>query len=497
MQMTTPVLAKYWACLLCLLLPQFITAQSADSVYHERLFYLCKAWGHVKYFHPEVANGNVDWDDALLNVVPQVKAAEDNDAFNAVVLEWLAAVGDPGNFPNSKPQVPDSLNNNADLSWMETPVFSTEVQANLQNLWDNARPRDHVLLRPQFNGGPADFTIDNQYHQGDVFPDEPQRVLAAFRFWNIIHYFFPYKYIMDQDWDTSLRMHLPDIVTAADALAYNQALARLTVEVDDTHAFYSSATFWEWKGSNYPPFLARFAEDELVITKVLPGVTEVAVGDVIKEIDSQTVDHWVTHYLPYAYASNEVVQQRTLMESILFGPEGPFTLTVSDGTEERSVELTRNGGNSTALRASTTPVYTLEEQNGCRVGKIDMGQLETEEIPEMFNTFRRTDALVFDIRNYPNGTLWTLVDYLFQDRIHIANFTTPDLRFPGHFYWNEVSIGQGTSQPYEGQVVILFDETTQSQAEYTVMGLEQFPGSVKVGSITSAADGNVSGIRLP
>jgi len=46
-------------------------------------------------------------------------------------------------------------------------------------------------------------------------------------------------------------------------------------------------------------------------------------------------------------------------------------------------------------------------------------------------------------------------------------------------------------------VIILFDERTQSQAEYTCMGLEQFPGAIKIGSTTSAADGNVGKILLP
>jgi C-terminal processing protease CtpA/Prc len=46
-------------------------------------------------------------------------------------------------------------------------------------------------------------------------------------------------------------------------------------------------------------------------------------------------------------------------------------------------------------------------------------------------------------------------------------------------------------------VVILVDETSQSQAEYTAMALRVAPGAVVVGSTTAGADGNVSPIPLP
>ena len=45
--------------------------------------------------------------------------------------------------------------------------------------------------------------------------------------------------------------------------------------------------------------------------------------------------------------------------------------------------------------------------------------------------------------------------------------------------------------------MILVDETTQSQAEYTTMALRSSPQAVVVGSTTAGADGNVSAIPLP
>ena len=45
--------------------------------------------------------------------------------------------------------------------------------------------------------------------------------------------------------------------------------------------------------------------------------------------------------------------------------------------------------------------------------------------------------------------------------------------------------------------MILIDEISQSQAEYTTMALRAAPGAIVIGSTTAGADGNVSPIPLP
>jgi len=50
---------------------------------------------------------------------------------------------------------------------------------------------------------------------------------------------------------------------------------------------------------------------------------------------------------------------------------------------------------------------------------------------------------------------------------------------------------------YGGKVVVLVDEISQSQAEYTTMALRSAPRTIVIGSTTAGADGNVSGFSLP
>jgi hypothetical protein len=61
----------------------------------ERLIALCKLWGVVKYFHPYLAYRPIDWDAALVTAIPEVSAAENDEAYAAAVQKMLAALDDP------------------------------------------------------------------------------------------------------------------------------------------------------------------------------------------------------------------------------------------------------------------------------------------------------------------------------------------------------------------------------------------------------------------
>ncbi len=470
-------------------------AQSAT--YYQRLYYTCKVWGHVKYFHTEVANGNVNWDQALLDAVDDIKQAPDDQAFNQALIQMINGAGSMGFGSNPLPVVPDSLNNNSDRAWMNDAIFTDSVKIALNAIRQRFRPQNHVLVDEAWAGGNPTFDTDNSFHLDQAYPSEEKRILALFRYWNIIHYFFPYKYIMDQHWDSTLVQFIPEIVDAPDALGYSLAFKAFTASINDSHAFFYTPTYFDWLGSEYPPFLARFIEDEMVVTKVLPQFPGIKQGDIIKEIDGHDVYELRDSLRRYAHGSNDVIIERELNNILMRGDFGAFSLTLDDGSGPRTTTTFRTDSHLEALNEDSSAVWKDTVVGSCNFGIIDMGRLVRDDIPQMFSDLWDTDVLIFDIRSYPNGTLWTLVNYLYESPIHIASFTVPDITYPGRLTWSVETIGSGTSNVYAGKVVILFDERTQSQAEYTCMGLEQFPDAIKIGSTTSAADGNVTRLFLP
>lgn len=493
--MTMP--KKWFVLIAFVLLSSEVYGQVADSTYYKRLYYTSKVWGHVKYYHSNVAGGGVDWDDVLLESIPGIKIAPNNSSFNDSLIQMIQRAGQMESNSTSLPSVPDSLNNNSDISWIQDSIFSEAVQTSLETIKDRFRPQSNVYVQKEWKDGPPTFDTDAKYYEVSGYPDENLRILALFRYWNIIHYFFPYKNIMDQDWDTTLIEFIPKIVDAPDALAYHLAFREFTTRINDSHGNFSSQDFWTWHGTNYPPFLARYIENEMVITKVLPD-TPVAPGDVIRKIDGENILELRERLRKYAHGSNDEIIERTINNYILWGPAGQFQITIFDGSEEKTFTLNRNSSNSSELSADDSPIWSSKMiKNNCSFGIVDMGRLEPSQVQSMFNDLWSTDAIIFDIRNYPNRTLWTIVNFLFRSSIHIVNFTVPDDNYSARLYWHSEYIGSGSPSPYSGKIIILFDERTQSQAEYTVMGLEQFPGAIKIGSTTSGADGDVSYIYLP
>jgi len=79
-----------------------------------------------------------------------------------------------------------------------------------------------------------------------------------------------------------------------------------------------------------------------------------------------------------------------------------------------------------------------------------------------------------------------------------ALFTFRDLGNPGAFRWTPNTSVLVPSRPiFNGKVIVLVDEITQSQAEYTAMALQAGPNTVVVGSTTAAANGDIAYIPIP
>lgn len=126
-----------------------------------------------------------------------------------------------------------------------------------------------------------------------------------------------------------------------------------------------------------------------------------------------------------------------------------------------------------------------------------MGNLISEDVDSMYSVLKSTSAIIFDIRNYPNGTAPDIANFLYPNSICFNKLTQPDTYYPGTYSWHYNYQGyNGNPISYSGQVIILCDQESISQAEYSCMILGAMPNSVIVGSQTSGTDGNVTYFNL-
>jgi len=403
-----------------------MNAKERQELY-DRLFYTCKVWGFVKYFHSETANGNINLDSILIQKLPEIEAAANNEEFNQILLELIISPGETELPIIPPPEIPDSLMYNLNLDWIQDELFSQDVKAALDTISVRFSPRPHCLVGEAFTNGNPTFNFDILYNNtSGLYPNDSLRILALFRYWNILNYFYPYKNIMDQDWDSTLTEVIPLFVEAISAIEYNKAILILTKRINDSHSFTSGGVLNSFYGTFYPRFAFGFFENETVIFKVDPSLTEVAPGDIVRSIDGVEIGMFRDSLEAYSWGSNDLSVAFNMHNNILNGSYGNFNITIENnqGTFDYTLQRNWNSNQLNTFLQSTGPVWfdTIINE-ACHFGYVDMSRLTTQQVNSMMTDLWNTDAIVFDIRSYPQGTLWTLVNYLFTNPINIANFT--------------------------------------------------------------------------
>ncbi len=153
---------------------------------------------------------------------------------------------------------------------------------------------------------------------------------------------------------------------------------------------------------------------------------------------------------------------------------------------------------ATAGRTHDRPGETFRKLSA-DVAYLKLSSVKTAEAAKYVESAAGTRGLIIDIRNYPSEfVVFALGSRLVDRPTPFARFTIGDPANPGAFHWRGGPISLDPAAPrYAGKIVILVDESSQSQAEYTTMAFRTAPGATVVGSTTAGADGNVSAIPLP
>lgn len=468
-------------------------ANALNDTQISRLSLLAKTWSAAKNFHTGTCD--INWDQVLITTIEETVGVEDTLSFNLIINHMLDNLGENVISNQMIPVTPIEIRQDINNNWVDNIELTHKTQNRIKALINTFRPRTncHVL---DGNVGQGDFSTDNRYSHIS-FPNKEQRLLAVFRFWNIINHYFPYKNLIDKSWDQVLDEYIPLVYDANDSLQYQLLMRKFTAEIQDTHAYFTSPTY----NSSFPrghfPFRIKTIEGQPIIYKKTEQQSNINIGDKVIAINGIDIKTLQERNKAYAAASNPATLVANTDHLLNRGEPGAAQVTLINADQETHHIESFYGDFPSSLYQQSTVKWTDMDQTNCSIGYVNMGQLERADVDTMMRAFENKDAIIFDIRNYPNGTLWTLVNYLYSDPIQVARFAKPDFTYPGAYRWIDTTIGQGSINPYDGRLIILFNEDTISQAEYTVMGLEQHPNAVKIGSQTAAADGNITQISLP
>lgn len=466
---------------------------SFNETERRNLFVLGKVWGFVKYYHPTIAKGEISWDYELFRIFSKIKQKN----FDAEVVNWINKLG-AFKTESKKDLANSEVKLQPNTKWIGDKILiSNDLSTLLLKINSAKRSGNNYYI--DFHKGVFNpkFTNEKVYSRMD-YSDSGIKLLAVFRYWNMIEYYFPNRHLMDENWDAVLKDFIIKICATKDEKEYTLKLLELIGKIQDTHANISgyNEAVDEFFGVNKMPIRVKFIENKLVVTELEKDLEgkELRVGTLITTIDGVKVEDWVTEKGIYFPASNLPVQLRDMANKIT-------------RTNEKTVVLKiENEGKIGEIKLATLPYkYVVKNEPSSHklidktIGYIYPGTLKRGELDGIMEKFKNTKGLIVDLRCYPSEFIaYSLGKKLMPKKELFVRFTNGSIETPGLFTEGKtISVGNNNKDNYKGKVIILINEETQSQAEYTVMALRKAPNSIVLGSTTAGADGNMSAIQLP
>lgn len=466
---------------------------------NQKLESLCKVWGFLKYYHPQVAKGDLNWDKQLLKKINELENIHDKAELNTLYSHWIESLGKVNEckecLQNDKKAY--SLKN-FDLSWLDNTEIFTETTAQKLHYIEQNRNigSNHYIGK---GGRKIYFRNENSY--GSKFTSQPISLLELFRYWNYVEYYFPYKYKTDQNWNDVLSEMIPKFLVAQNDTDYQLTLAELVAKTDDSHAFlFSPLISLNQYGSRRIPVEYSYAEGKLVITKINSNrfheKIPLNIGDVIYDINGKTIPQMVNSLGQYVPASNLWGKVNKVKSKLLFSNKDSLSVKLErDGQNMEVISKTYLIKDIIIKKTQDLQKWKFMDEEK-KIGYVNMGIITKEDLDGMYRNLKSTESIIFDLRNYPKLTILPLSELLLPQSSVYYQFTFPETDYPGKYYSRKNSIGKKNPEYYKGNVIVLVDENTQSQAETTTMMFKQHPKAKVIGSNTSGANGDIIRFKI-
>lgn len=466
----------------------------------DNLDLLGRLWGFLKYHHPTIARGQYNWDYELFRILPTYLQQADDQQRDSYLVKWIQYYG---KIPTNKDIIPvdTSAFLKPDFAWINTEQLSPKLYNLLMKIYRNRyQGHKYYVNANLFGAKNVKFTNENPYSDM-YYPDAGFRLLTIYRYWNMLQYFFPYKYLTDTDWNEVMKESIPILLKAQDTVSYISAVEQMVAKCDDSHGVVYSESMRYTLMYNRPPFNVRFLQNDTLVVDSYRNPEKIDengphIGDVITHINNQPVTKLIDSMMPYYSASNYRVKLREIASYILFN-KNPFVELsfLSDGEQKNAAIPLYSFYDLDYSMKTDSVCYRLLDGN---IGYISMDDITLGFMNTLKDTIKATKGLILDLREYPKEIVIDKLEMILSNNtVPYFKATEPSLKNPGEFSFTAPVYTRKGQEPYNGKIVILINEESQSHAEFCTMLYRTIKNSVVVGSNSTGADGNVSRLELP
>ncbi|MCX2576126.1 S41 family peptidase [Pedobacter sandarakinus] len=480
--------------------------QKKNAVYSKNaqdLSALCKLWGFLKYSHPSITKSDRDWDSDLIKFLPAYRATKTLTDRNDLLWSWMQALGTVNTFPQSTDSNKFTVKQRPDFKWMEQSGFNDKITGLLANLKNNHDPGNQNYIK--FNGQDGIYLpsiVNEKSYRDSIYPSADYRLLAVFRYWNIIEYWYPYKHLLKNFGDSNLQDYLQQAIEVKDQKQYLLLVSKMVANIQDSHAIIASKDLDNLIGKWQMPITIKLLGKDAVITDIdnksqIPP--QVKIGDIVKKIGNITIESLVASRREYTSASNTASLARELSADLTRTNDSTVPISAIHSTGSAYTAMLKNKPYKKS--ENVIPALSVYQRDSSvfhinnKILYVNIGNLKRTQIGLISSALKSVKGIILDCRQYPkyNTSGDLIANLLLHGKKELAVFSSAKPGYPGTFILSKpMSIGSDTTAGYSGKVIILVNEETQSTGEFLAMSFKLATNSIILGSMTAGADGNVA-----
>lgn len=493
----------------------------------------CRLYGYIRYFHPSDAVRSADWTRVASRGVRAVEGAPDSralaDSLRAVfsplaptVIVQAESEGQAAD--SSRPSIPVPRAGWKIARWhyegpgdFGGPPYSRELRERPAHV-DGKAVLPEVFKAQLGAGVYCEVPLD-VYRAGEVSQpvssgtgtdvavrtdpvtaaDRAVRLATVIIGWNALQHFAPTFPNPRTPWREALREALRAAAEDEDPETFLQTLRRMMAS---TSIALGGVSHGVEAAGHQPPFLWEWLDEDLVVTRVGPGVRiGLAPGDVIRELNGQPVRQIMAERARATVAASEQERRyRTAAGLLAGGPKDTLRLLIDDGATAsgRVVRVARElrGDESYAIWPDSLGDL------GDGILYIRHDAMTEHAMVEATGRIARAKGVVVDLRSTSRTGegLQELVGMMIQDTVRSPEWRTPVIERPDFedVDWESSSwVARPSTIRISAPVAFLIDGSVSGYRETWLAIVRHYRLADLVGSPTAGSNGNTVTLRLP